>query len=119
MKKNIKLSFIVLTGILVSACASTQVDFNRHMQVHVGQPTHVLIKKLGKPEKQFQQQGKVILVYRPFTLNMPIPVNIQYVTGGMRLETANQNVYADCSVYFSIKNDIVQSWSTEGSECPD
>ncbi len=126
-----QLTLTLLTGfsLLLSACASSRIDYQRDMQHYIGRSTTELTHGLGKAEQQYEQDGTTILVFRPISYPVPMPIPATYVSGSsgisMPLSRANsmsynpdQRMYANCRVAFSIKDHIVQSWTAKGRECP-
>lgn len=127
----IKLLLGATCSVLLAGCLSNQVDPYRNFQSYVGLSSSDLAKQLGKPEQQYEKDGATILVYRPVSFNVPLPIPTPTVTGtssggvvmatpqtSMSISSADQKVYANCNVYFSLKNDVVQSWTATGKECP-
>ncbi len=118
MNTPMKLIAATLSSLLLSACASTQIDFKHNMDSYIGLTTAQLDRQLGKAEQRYQQGSSTVLVYRPLSFDMPIPAHVQFITGRMRLEKVNQKVYANCVVHFSLQHDLVESWTAQGKECP-
>ena len=126
---NKQLPCVLAACMLLSACASSRIDYQRDMQHYVGLGSKELIQGLGKPEQQLEQDGQTILVFRPISYPVPIPIPATAVTGGggmtMPMARANnmsynpdQKMYANCNVAFSLTADVVQSWVAKGRECP-
>lgn len=125
------ITLMLLTGfsLLLSACASSRIDYQRDMQHYIGRSKSELNHGLGKAEQQYEQDGQTILIFRPISYSVPMPVPATVTTGSSGLTlpmwransmsySPDQRMYADCKVAFSIKDSIVQSWRAKGRECP-
>ena len=120
---NKQLPITLAASLLVTACASSRIDYQRDMQHYVGLSTTELIRGLGKPEKQLEQDGLSILVFRPISYYVPVSTPRGNTDGIMGRASSmsynpNQQMYANCKVAFTLKGDIVQSWVAKGRECP-
>lgn len=114
--------FILSTALLLLAgCATTQ-SFTSTMNLFNGQPTSRLIAEFGTPDQRIEQDGQTILVFRPVMVNIPIPTPAlvsgmggAYVTPR---SSSNYSIRANCRVAFTLKNDQVTDWTSQGKDCP-
>lgn len=121
--------FALLIFIGLSGCATTQ-SFQKEINQYVGLSSNDLTKKMGQPVKQYQNGESNVLVYRPVTFDLPIPMPEIPVSsmnmggmGGMsgarvKMSNTKQTIRSNCQIHFSLLNDRVQSWQAIGSDCP-
>lgn len=120
-------SIILLACTAIAACTTTRMDYQRDLQSYVGDSEAALAKRLGPAEQRIERTGATILVYRPISYQVPLAAPAPIIAGD-RIVTAippantvagaDQTFRADCQVYFSVKQGIIQSWSAQGPECP-
>lgn len=116
----------MMAGITLSACATTQ-SFQKEINQYVGLSSSQLTQKMGQPTKQYQQGENNVLVYRPVTFELPIPIPEIPVSsismGGMsgarvQMSSTKQTIHSNCQIHFLLANDRVQSWHAVGKDCP-
>jgi hypothetical protein len=120
--------FAMLGLMALVGCATTQ-SFQKEINQYVGLSSSDLAKKMGQPIKQYQQGENNVLVYRPLTFDLPIPMpnmtinpSMGYVGGfsggGVSMTSTTQKIRSNCQIHFSLLNDVVQSWQAVGKDCP-
>ncbi len=114
-----KYAIAYIIALLITACVTTQ-SFQSSMSRFIGQPTSVLIEEFGQPTQQLQQAGRTILVFQPVQLNIPltIPTVTDHGAPVVITPSTSETYPADCKVFFSINENIVTNWYSQGKACP-
>lgn len=116
----------LMASMTLSACATTQ-SFQKEINQYVGLSSSDLGKKMGQPISQYQRGENSILVYRPVTFELPIPMpeipvssmSMGGMSGGrVQMSNTKQTIRSNCQIHFVLLNDVVQSWQAIGNDCP-
>ncbi len=123
------LKILMLAMLPLAACSTVGIDYQRDLQSYVGDTELALSKRLGLAEERIEQQGETILVYRPFSYQVPLGVPTPITSGNPEVRTSlpqanshtpasGQKLYTNCRVSFHLRDGIIRTWKAQGPECP-
>ena len=117
--KNIKYAITCLSALFITGCVTTQ-SFQSSMNRFIGQPTNALIQEFGEPIQQLQQAGRTVLVFQPVQINIPLTIPASTDHGApIVINSGSGGAYpADCKVFFSVSENTVTNWYSQGKACP-
>ena len=110
-------------SVVITGCATTQ-SFTTSMNKLKGQSASKLIKEFGAPDQRIDKNGQTTLIFRPIITNIPIPAASSTQISGMRSDYSSpraSSIYgirANCRVAFTLENNQVIDWVSQGKECP-
>lgn len=112
-------TMICLTAFIITGCVTTQ-SFQSSMNRFIGQPTSALIQEFGQPTQQLNQAGRTILVFKPVQVSIPLTIPTVSDHGApVAISPSTSAAYpADCQVFFSVHNNTVTNWYSQGQACP-
>lgn len=107
------------TALLVTGCVTTQ-SFQSSMNRFIGKPPNALVAEFGEPIQQLQQAGRTVLVFQPVQLNIPLTIPTATDHGApIVINSGSGATYpADCKVFFSVTENTVTNWYSQGKACP-
>ena len=117
--KIMKYAITCATALIITGCVTTQ-SFQSSMNRFIGQPTSALIQEFGEPLQQLHQAGRTVLVFQPVQLNIPLTIPTANDHGSpIVINSGSGASYpADCKVFFSVSNNAVTNWYSQGKACP-
>lgn len=127
---------IALIAILLAGCATRQ-NFNTAMNQWAGQSESHLVSKLGQPTSVYDQtDGARVVTYdwsRTYTTpgwsrSVPQTTTAQVIGPDGRSYVGTSTAYVqkqapatvrqhNCAVQFTLRNGVVDSWTSRGGDC--
>ena len=113
--------FILISLLILGACAVSNSAYDRKMQQWIGQPEYELYEHWGIPDDVFyiSDNRKIITFTRVFKGHHKSPynneINYNAINSGYQ---SNNNAYPDyCRTSFTVSNGIISDYTFSGDYC--